>query len=276
MVARWAVAVCLCAGMGMAWAQTPAPPEATDQALRARVTQFLQGFVDKQYRKVLPLVADDTQDEFFAMPKSELKSFQIDKIVYNKDFTRATVTCNVVKIWRVQGVEFNPQAPLDLTWKIENGNWVWYHELTTTERVTPMGIVDATKLIQKGEATQPQQLPKITQSAIDTAGLTLMRQASLDKSEITLASDQPSSATVTVKNGAAGRVELSLVALPNIPGFNATLDKTSIDGNASAVVRVEYNPSDAAPATLGPVSFAVLVSPFNQQLAVQVKFERAK
>lgn len=39
----------------------PAPPE-VDQALRSRVTEFFQNFVDKKFRQAINLVADDTQD----------------------------------------------------------------------------------------------------------------------------------------------------------------------------------------------------------------------
>jgi hypothetical protein len=255
----------------LAFAQLDPPPD-VDQALRGRATEFLQGFVDRQFRKLLPLVAEDTQDEFFGMGKTELKSFKIDSVVYNADYTKATVKSSVVKIWRWEGNVLYPQVPLETTWKIENGKWVWYHELANDTMVTPMGPSDLSKIMQKADNGTLPQLPKISQGVIDASALTLMQQSTLDKSEVVLKSDQPSSDNVVVRNGARGRVSLSVVGLPAIEGLKTSFDKTDVDANGTSLLHVEYNPPAGATTPPGPLKFSVLVSPFNQQMVVQVVF----
>lgn len=266
--ALW-LTVASCLGL----AQT-APPADTDQALRARVTEFLQGFIDRKFIPLLPLVAQDTQEEFIAMGKTEMKSFKIDKIEYSDNFTKAMVKLNVVKIWRWEGNELLPQVPLDLTWKIENGKWVWYHELKNEEMVTPMGPSDLSKIMQQAQGGTLPQVPKLSESALQATAQSLMRQASLDKSEVTLARDKASSVEIGVKNGAPGKVSLSLVGLPSFDGFKVTLEDPNPEGGATAKIRVEFDPS-VNPNSPPPSStmFSILVTPFNQQMVVHVKFE---
>ena len=264
-----AAAIWLATVSCLAFGQT-APPADTDQALRARVTEFLQGFVDRQFRKLLPLVADATQEEFFAMSKAELKSFKLEAIDYNSDFTKAKVHLTVMKIWHAEGNEFLAQEPLDLTWKIEKGSWVWYHELENDTIVTAMGPSDIAKIMQ-GVNGQAPALPKMSQSVIDSMGKNLLVQPVLDKSTVTLAAGKTSSEVVTVHNQARGAMLLSLNAVPKIPGFTATLDKTTVQGGEEAKLSLRYDPPD--PSTKPePALITVVVSPFGQELNVKVDF----
>src|ERR1700682_756304 len=67
-----------------------APPP-IDEALRARVTQFYQAFTSGKFREAYPLVAEDSQDAFFAASKDTLKSCEILRIRYSDNFTKADV-----------------------------------------------------------------------------------------------------------------------------------------------------------------------------------------
>ena len=75
----------------------PSVPKKVDQALRQRVTQFLQYQVDGNFRKALDLVAEDTQDYYLAANKTKLFSFKIDNIEYSDKFTKAKVDSLVKK-----------------------------------------------------------------------------------------------------------------------------------------------------------------------------------
>src|SRR5579871_2216187 len=86
-----------------ACAQNPADlfnraPADIDQALRARISEFYQYHVTGEYRKAEALVAEDTKDFFYDHNKPRYLSFQISKIKYNEDFTKAeaTVLCEQV------------------------------------------------------------------------------------------------------------------------------------------------------------------------------------
>src|SRR5450755_3774875 len=80
--------------------QTPspaaAPPAKSDKALRARVQEFYQDFVDSKFRQTDAFVAEDSKDFFFAMEKVAFKSFEGPKsIVYSDNFQKANVVVTV-------------------------------------------------------------------------------------------------------------------------------------------------------------------------------------
>ena len=87
----------------IALGQDQTPAEAADQALRARVTEFLQYHVDGNFRKAYDMVADDTKEEYFNSGKSQLQSFKIDDIKFTDNFTKATVTATMSKMVAVVG-----------------------------------------------------------------------------------------------------------------------------------------------------------------------------
>src|SRR5215469_8779517 len=85
----------------VAYAQAPQvqPPPDVDQALRARVSEFFQDFVDSKFRDAMKLVAEDTQDEYLASAKTPIKSFEIRDVKYSADFAKADVTLQVKRVW---------------------------------------------------------------------------------------------------------------------------------------------------------------------------------
>src|SRR5688572_11257827 len=76
-----------------------APPY-VDEALRSRVSEFLQAHVDGKFRLANEIVAEDSKDMYFAMEKHRYLSFEIVRIDYTNDFTRATVLATVEVNWR--------------------------------------------------------------------------------------------------------------------------------------------------------------------------------
>src|SRR6185503_11638050 len=79
------------------YAQNPAdlfnkPPADVDQALRARITEFYQYHVKQQFRQAEALVAEDTKEFFYTHNKPQYLSFEIARIEYSENFTRAKAT----------------------------------------------------------------------------------------------------------------------------------------------------------------------------------------
>ena len=81
----------------IALGQQQTPPAEAEQALRARVTEFLQYHVDGNFRKAYDMVAEDTKDDYFNSGKVQLKGFKIDDVKFTDDFTKATVTATIVE-----------------------------------------------------------------------------------------------------------------------------------------------------------------------------------
>ena len=252
-------------------AQTPR--QDAEQALRGRVNEFFQLFVDGQFRKALDLVAEDTKDEYFASGKMEIKSFQIDKVDVDDSLAKATVDLTVKRVWRIRTEQVVIDTPMPTTWKIENSKWVWYHQLEGAKWPTPMGPSDSATIerLPNGSVKLPD---KLDPSAIAVAAERILQGSKVDKSSVSLASNQSSSDKVTFHNGNPGSVGLELRGIPALPGFTAKLDKTTLNAGDDAVIEIRYAPAADVDKNFvpQPANLVLAVSPFNQEFKVHVQF----
>ena len=151
----------LCAAAGLAQTpQEPAkPPADVDQALRARVTEFIHYHVTGEFRKAEALVAEDTKDLFYNRNKPRYLQFvEIARIDYKENFTKAYVTVLVVSPEMIPGWGGGPPTlPIPTTWKIENGKWCYYLEPETFLR-TPFGNFPL-NTVSKAATVAPGMLP---------------------------------------------------------------------------------------------------------------------
>lgn len=117
-------------------------PPAVDEALRKRVSEFYQHHVDGTMRKAMQLVAEDSQDAFFNAQKSRMKMFEINEIRYGKDFQDATVMtlCEREVAVPLSGVQMM-KMPVESSWKLVGGQWMWYIPKPTGCKETPFGCV---------------------------------------------------------------------------------------------------------------------------------------
>ena len=268
-------------GSVFAQAASPAAPPEVDQALRGRVTEFFQDFIDGKFRQAINLVAEDTQDYYFASPKLEMRSFKIEGINYSDDFTKAVVHMTVTRIWRMRAEGFAQDAdvpgPMDTNWKIENGKSVFYDLPKTSGWLTPMGpsadVSPAATAAANGkkkidDGTMAAEAQRILQQSGIVTGVT--------PDQVTLPLDKPSSAKLVFRNGVPGNVSLSLLGLPkNLPGFSATISKQTVASGDSAEVEIRFDPSAGVPKDPS-VTIHVIVAPFDMEFPVKVNFLAAK
>lgn len=266
------------------FAQTPtkvfkAPPE-VEEALRARVTEFFQLHVEGNFRKAYGMVAEDTKDYYFNNKKETFVSFSIVGVRFvNDECTKASVDLNTEQAMR--RLEFKGVVipiPMTTLWKIEDGKWVWYRD-PDDKQLTPMGLSDLDKIRPNGQTTEEQLAQRLheltTPEEMAKRAGKIFGQTTIDKQEVTLALDKPSTAVVTFHNGQPGFVKLDLNAGEKIAGFTATLDKVDVGANENAVLKLSYEPpagGSAALSTTQAVEVRLFVQPFNQLLAVKVKF----
>jgi hypothetical protein len=255
----------------LAFAQATAPPPAVDQALRARVNEFFQDFVNKKYLEAMDLVAEDTKEAYLASGKVRVQSFKVDSIKYNDDFTKAVVNLTVKRIWTIQLQDNVVETPMTTSWKIEKGKWVWFNDPTANPNVTPMGRSDVS-LVKRDAQGHVTGLPQtISQQSVDAAARKILgQQTGLDKTEVTFPSNKPSTVKVSFRNGAAGAVQIEIAA-PSVPGLSAKLDKQQVNSGEEAVVELHYDLPTGATA---PPSATVVVTeePFNRQFPVHIHF----
>jgi hypothetical protein len=269
-----------------AFAQIPSPPQPVfkappevEQALRARVTEFFQLHVESNFRKAYGMVAEDTKDYYFNNKKNTYESFRITGVKFlNDNFTKASVDLECQQ--KMQRVEFKGTiipVPMTTMWKIEGGQWMWYRD-PDNPQITPMGLSDLDK-VRAGETDEQiaDRLRKLTSpESIAQQGLQIVGKTNIDKPDVTLAMDKPSSAEVTFHNGQPGYVKLILNSGETMAGFNATLDKVDVGANQNAVLKLSYDPpagSGSAPKSMPQgVTVKLFVQPFNQTFTVNVHF----
>src|SRR5262249_13083166 len=140
------------------FAQNPADlfekaPPAVDEALHARVREFYQLHVDKKFRQAERLVADDTKDLFYAMEKPNYYSFEIRRIEYSDNFTKAKVLTVCEMTILVVGFADKPvKVPIPSRWKLVDGHWYWYVDQEELKE-TPFGVVNPGK--ERGAGSLP-------------------------------------------------------------------------------------------------------------------------
>jgi hypothetical protein len=231
------------------------PQADVDQALRARITEFYQDHVDGKFRQAEALVAEDTKDYYYSGNKPKFLSFEILRVEYSDNYTRAKVTTNCeqyIPLPEFAGKTF--KLPMISYWKVIDGQWYWY--------------IDPDILSQSpfGKVTIAKGTPSPSQVSIPNAEdvlRTMSAQVKADKDKVTL--KPGGSAQVTITNGAPGPVSISLMG--KIPGVDIKLDRMNIPAGEKAVLT--FRAGDAA--KTGIVS--VLIEQTNQVIPIQVKIE---
>jgi hypothetical protein len=232
----------------------PKPPAKVDAALRARVQEFFDLHVKGQFRKAEELVAEDTKDFFYSGNKPKYLSFEIIRIDYSANFTRAKVTLVCEQYIMMPGFADHPmKVPTPSTWKLENGKWYWYVD-QEGPYMTPAGKMTAGPFPGKGGAPPPSL------ASIPTSADFLYKQIQLDKTAVSLRVGE--TAEVIIANGAPGPVMLSVPAA--LPGIEAKLDKDTLPGGGKATLTLRA----AQGADSGVLN--IQVEPTMQRLPLQI------
>jgi hypothetical protein len=247
-----------------AWAQSPggfldkAPPD-VEEALRARISAFYQAHVDKKFRQADQYVAADTKDFYYEANKPAYLAFEIGKITYSDNFTkaRAVVTCKIR--FMIPGFGDDPvMAPVPSTWKVENGQWYWYVD-QKAGRETPFGVMKP----QDG-ASSAGSFPSL--SAAPNVE-TLWKSVQVDKSEVQLSASKPSSDLITISSKMPGSVSLQ-IDTPKTPGLEVTLDRAELKTGEEAKITFHSEPQEKPVTRFAQVRVTVL--PTNQVIPITV------
>lgn len=242
-----------------------APPE-VDAALRARIRQFYQAHVDGKYRVADQVVAEDAKDAFFAASKPRYLGFDIIRINYSENFTKAEAVVSCLADWYMRGSKMKVNIPGTSLWKVVDGEWFWYVQ-PVTERNTPFGVMHYNNGAKEGEPPAPA-------AAIPGDPLVLaqriLNSVKTDKTQLMLSSYQASSGEVKIINGMQGPISLRVDIDGKLDGMSFRLDKTDVKAGDAATLKIEYNPKDKVPKPT--LTARVYVEPTNQVLPVQLFF----
>lgn len=259
-------------------------PAETSKALRDRVTQFFGYHVGTVNRRAIDLVAEDTQDLYFQSQKMQFKEFQIEKIEFTRDQTRANVSVRASRSWDIQAQSTLIDTPIATTWRIENGKWVWYVE-TKEVSTTPMGFSDilGTAAASKNPSAalfelNPDGTPKIPADFSSPERLMaqtqkILKQSALDKSEVVLTFGKAATDKFTFENSFTGDVLLELAGAPNLPGLKVFVEKPNLRAQEAGIVRVQYEPPSADAKDFPETqtfNLNLVLEPFNQIFPLKV------
>ena len=252
---------CVLAGL----AQNPADlfekaPPSVDEALRARISKFYQAHVDGKFRLADEVVAEDSKDAFFAADKTRFYSFEIVKITYSENFTRAQAVVSCEMNFTIPGAgRMRVKAPRTSFWKLADGLW-WYYIVSSDSMDSPFGKMHPGP---EGKASGPVT----PQPGADLAAIMSMVKAS--KGEVRLSADKPGSDEVILTNTMPLVVTLVL-QYASMPGLDIQLDRKELKTGETARVAIRWEPKDKAPP---PSMMAqILVQPIAQVFAIRLSF----
>jgi hypothetical protein len=240
-----------------------APPE-IDQALRERVTAFLQAHVDGKFRIADQYVAEESKDAFFESHKRRYHGFDIAKITYSEQYAKAVVlaVCGTEMQLPTSSRPIPVKMPLTMYWKIVDGKWLWYLPPAPSTYDSPFGKMKPGPNDPAGAAPPSApggfgQAPSLEQ---------LSRLAVIDKTEVALTPANPS-ASVTLTNKLPGKLTVQFDgATP--AGLDAKLDRAELNTGESAKLTLKI--VDAAKLNAPPYTIRLRADPLNQVFAIKV------
>jgi hypothetical protein len=246
-----------------AFAQNGAAPPAqapadVDKALRDRITEFFQDLVTGQFRKAEGLVAEDTKDTFYASSKPRYLSFEIGRIDYSDNFTRAKAAILCEQTVLMPGFTGSFKLPTPTLWKIEDGKWFWYIDRDALLD-TPFGRMKAPLAADGKPAQAPVLPPGVSLESPDVA----LNRVKVDKPALALKAG--GSGQFTLSNTAPGIMTITSVTAR---GFEVTPGRAEMKAGEKATLTVKALADAPKAATL---YFQVV--PTMEQLAVRVTVE---
>jgi hypothetical protein len=228
-------------------------PKEIDDALRARIDQFYQLCLKRDFRHAEALVAEDTKDFFYDNTKPEILGYEISRIDYTDGYTHAKAMILEDRVVMFPGFTDKPvKIPTPSYWKIDNGKWSWYVDKSKIYD-TPFGTM------KPGPPSSGTSVASVVRT-LPTDVEQLMDKVKTDKSEVTLKPGE--SAKVLVGNGMQGPV--MLVIQGKLTGIEAALDRATIPATEQATLTIKA----ADDATSGTITLNV--SPLGKAMPIRV------
>ena len=262
------------AGTAPAAAGIPAGPKAppeVEQALRTRANAFLDYESKGENRKAYDLVAEDSKDYYFGIKKEKSASFTIDEIQFGADLSTATVRSTMNRQVMLAGHPVDLPQALISRWKIEKGEWVWYHDPSQDVTNTILGPVPVAPAEAPGDSPVPRDLSH--QAAVATAGKMPIPMPAIDKKAVTFTLGKDGSEQVMYHNNTNGQVRV----LAEVRGVADTItvepNNLMVNPGADVPFKIVYKAHPES-SMRGGVLFTV--EPFGSVVGLPVRFARER
>jgi hypothetical protein len=265
MVRRWfpVVVVSLCLAQEPADLFQKAPPD-VDGALRARISEFYQDYVDGKYRQAENLVAPDSRDYYYNADKPKILGFEIRRIEYSDNFNKAKATLACEMHVMLPGFADKPlKVPMPSRWKVVDGQWYWYVDPDDL-RMTPFGKMSAGPTAG-GNA---DAMGAFRKNSNTTA---LLGQVQADKAEVNLKAEPGAVEQVHIVNHMPGVVSFSLGG-PTLEAVEIKLDPSQLRSGEKGVLSFHFKPGKPLPTR--PATIELRVDQTNQVIPIRVAVSR--
>jgi len=259
--------------LGLAQAPPAAPPPEVDQALRAQATAFLKYQSEGNYRKAYEMVSEESKDYYLGITKTKSLTADIAKIEYFDDFTKAVVSSSAKQTLLLLGHAVEVPTGANDRWRLEDGQWKWYHDPSTDVVMTVLGAGPApAPQSSSGPATQPKLPTDFSAEAVAAAAAKIAPpQATVNHRSLPFTVGQEATQEIVFHNNAPGQVRVDADLLLDYPGFVVEPKSSLLDPQADATFKVTYHPSDKG------VFKAVLrltVQPFGTEYRIPLRLSK--
>jgi hypothetical protein len=253
--------------------QTPAGPKAppeVDQALRARANAFFDSESKGDLRKAYALVAEDSKDYYLDATKQKSSSFTIDEVQYGTDLSTATVKSTMKRQTMLAGHPVEVPQLLISQWKLEKGEWVWYHDPSKDVTKTIIGDLPVAPVDGTTESPIPKDVSDKMEREVAEKIIAAPR-AAIDKRYVVFTLGKEGTDQVTFHNSNNGQIRVQ--AEPRGVADTVTVEPRDIMVNPQGDMsfKITYKPHPES-SVRGAVLFTV--EPFGNIIILPVRLTR--
>ncbi|MEO8050733.1 MAG: hypothetical protein ABI833_09990 [Acidobacteriota bacterium] len=245
-----------------------APPE-VDQALRTRANAFLEFQRKGDFRKAYDLVAEDSKDYYFSASKEKSTSFTIDEVQFGADLSTAAVRLTVKREMLLAGHPVEMPQLLISYWKLEKGEWVWYHDPSKDVTATIIGDVPAAPVETTNESPLPKDLSQ--KAAIAAAGTIIAPRAAIDKKIVSFLVGKGATEQVTFHNSNPGPIRVQAEVRGVADTMTVEPNDVLVNPKADVSFKITYKPLSES-SMRGAVLFTL--EPFGSTYVLPVRILR--
>lgn len=261
-----------------------APPE-IDEALRARIQQFIGLLNQEKFRQAEALVAEDSKDRYYNMDKNRIDDFRLIKIVYEDNYTKAVVVglrtadlpASAPGTASTSGQIARIPVTMRMYWKIDNSLWCWYLPPEKEFLDTPWGKMRNPNYPGNKNKQGKADLAAAQKQAEDQVNAFMANTRAgvkVDKQSLDFSCEAPSEHQVEITNILPGAVKLKL-EVGEVKGLAFTLEKANLGPNESTRLVARYSAPEKLKRT-NLVNLVVRVEPTGQGIPITIHLNPPK
>jgi hypothetical protein len=241
--------------------------------LRSRANAFLDYESKGDFRKAYDLVAEDSKDYYFGATKEKSVSFTIDEVQYGPDLSTATIKSTMKRQTMLAGHPVEVPQLLISQWKLEKGEWVWYHNPSKDVTKTIIGDLSAAPAEgAPGESPIPKNVSDKMAREV-AKRIVAAPKATIDKKFVAFVVGKEGTEQVTFHNSNNGQVRVQAEVRGVADTITVEPNNIMVNPQADVSFKLTYKPRPESP-VLGRVLFTL--EPFGSVYVLPVRLGRER